>query len=136
MDTFSGVSVTAGAGRVSGAWHEYRIANSMSDLFHARVPLWFVRDSTGAGPKAQVRATVTPISTATSTPGRSIDLGPTASTMSMTMVPNGTKFYVTATWAGGVVESIITATDHYYGGFGIGRDPVAITIVPRHPAPS
>ena len=35
----------------------------------------------------------------------------------------------------GVVESIITATNHYYGGFGIGKDPVAITIVPRHPAP-
>ena len=37
--------------------------------------------------------------------------------------------------AGGVVESINTATNHFYGGFGIGRDPVAITIVPRHPAP-
>ena len=134
--------------------------------------------STGAGPKAQVRAKVTPISTATNTPGRFIALGPTATTMSIAMVPNGTKYYVTATWAGphnntvfalststaaivkqywpsypravavtpdsklafimsaGSVQSIITATNQYYGGFGIGSDPVAITIVPRYPAPA
>ena len=139
--------------------------------------------STGAGPKAQVRAKVTPVSTATNTPGRFISLGPTATTMSMTIMPNGAKVYVTATWAGphnntvfalstataaivkqywpsypravavtpdsklafimsandgfsGSVQSIITATNQYYGGFGIGKGPVAITIVPRYPAPA
>ncbi len=138
--------------------------------------------STGAGPGAQVRAKVTPINTATNTPGRFISLGPTATTMSMTMMPNGAKVYVTATWAGphnntvfalstataaivkqywptypravavtpdskiafiidalpgafGVVESITTATNEFHGGFGIGKDPVAITIVPRYLSP-
>jgi len=36
----------------------------------------------------------------------------------------------------GSVQSIITATNQFYGGFGIGRGPVAITIVPRYPAPA
>ena len=43
---------------------------------------------------------MTPISTATGAPGQPIVLGPTASAMSIAMVPNGTECYVTATWAG------------------------------------
>jgi DNA-binding beta-propeller fold protein YncE len=139
--------------------------------------------STGEGPKARVAAKVTPVSTATNTPGRFISLGPTATAMSMTIMPDGAKVYVTAIWAGphnntvfalsttaaaivkeywptypravavtpdsktafiidaepgafGVAESITTATNEFHGGFEIGKDPVAITIVPRYPAPA
>jgi len=68
--------------------------------------------STGSGPTGcfmkspqcgparptSVPATVTPISTATNRPGKAITLGPTASSLTMAITPNGRTVYVHYSW--------------------------------------
>jgi DNA-binding beta-propeller fold protein YncE len=70
--------------------------------------------STGEGPKAFVRAKLTPINTATNTADRFINLGPPATDLSMAIMPNGEKLYVSAIWHGShdnTVFSVSTATN-------------------------
>jgi DNA-binding beta-propeller fold protein YncE len=66
--------------------------------------------STGAGPKASVRAKITPVSTVAGKAAPAINLGPTAANVWASIMPDGAKLYVSARWAGHYSNSVFSVS--------------------------